>query len=822
MIKKIVLSFSVILLLSFTLTSSGFKDLVLEKLGEYSTNYPEKIYVQTDKPYYTTGEDLWFTAYLVNGINLKKSGKSRVIHVELINSKDSIISHKQLYTKDISATGDFKLDKDLDQGNYLLRAYTNYMRNDNQDYFFQKEIPVWNLAVNDSLNKVDIDLNKNNNTSTQNHLTEIPELKFYPEGGYLINGIQCKIGIKVQDKSNRDIVIEGTIKDSDGEVISAFKTFDFGLGLTSITPEPNKTYYASVLINNQETTYPLPKALPEGYQLNITNNGQEIILKASSNSSLGLMNSFLVAHQRGKLIFEKLENKDTITYTIKLNTETLQDGIANFTLFDNNGKPVCERLVYIDNPTNEIDVTVNKNVNFPKTREKVTLQIDLKDKNENQLSGNLSMAITDLDVIPQNTNEENIKTHLLLNSDLRGHVAKPGYFFEKENDSKRRFLLDVVMLTHGWRRFTWNELLYNSTKKDIYKAENGLYVSGRTTALKQKGNNISAATRLTFYGSLTQLEKQSDSNGRFTYGPFVFHDTLPTIIEARIDKFKSDAKNSRNVSIFLEKEYYKYPKVTRDSTLNSSLSDDKKITNFIDRSLSKSKIDAEFNENARLLDEVVIIAHKKSEKEKRNELLDERTDYGFPTRRLDMKDLENAGTLSLSQIMNQIPGVTYFNDTIRIRNSVPEVYLDGMRIEMTDIVNVFGNDIEFIDVLLGADAAFFSNSGNGVVAIHSRVGANIRSRNVKRKPGIIDFTSIGFYTAREFYSPDHSNEFDEVLKQDIRTTLHWEPKITLTDLEDKAEVSFYTSDSRSRYSIKIEGVTDSGIPVYHLSTFEVE
>lgn len=466
---------------------------------------------------------------------------------------------------------------------------------------------------------------------------------------------------------------------------------------------------------------------------------------------------------------------------------------------------------------------MSRNISTPSTRDQVTLDIDLKDKDGNNLSGNLSMSITDLDVIQQNSNQENIKTHLLLNSDLRGKIENPGYFFEKENDPKRRFLLDVVMLTNGWRRFTWNELLYKSPSKNNHKLEDGIYISGRTTALRQKGKKIPAATRLTFYGSLTQLKKQSDQNGTFKYGPFVFHDTLPTILEARVKNFKNSEKNNRHVSIFLQNEFYKYPKVNRESLLKSSSNNQDRISNFINTSQAISKIDAEYMESARILDEVVIIGHKKSFDEKRNELLDERTDYGFPTRRLDLNDLENAESLSLSDILNQLPGVSVFNDSISIRNGgVPSIYLDGMQIEMSNIAHITGGEIEFIDLLIGADAAFFSNSGNGVVAIHSKVGSNLLSKNVKRKPGIIDFTSIGFYSAREFYSPDHSNDFEEVLKQDLRTTLHWEPKITLNDSMNKAEVKFFTSDSRSSYAIKIEGITSTGIPVYHMSTFDVD
>ena len=100
MIKKITLIITGAILLSFT-TLNNFRDLVLNKLTAYSNNYPEKIYIQTDKPYYSLGEDIWYTAYLVNGITHKRTGKSRIIYVELINPQDSIISKKQLYTNEM-------------------------------------------------------------------------------------------------------------------------------------------------------------------------------------------------------------------------------------------------------------------------------------------------------------------------------------------------------------------------------------------------------------------------------------------------------------------------------------------------------------------------------------------------------------------------------------------------------------------------------------------------------------------------------------------------------------------------------------------------
>ncbi len=822
MIKKTALSIALITLLSFT-SFNNFRKLVLEKLEAKTNDYPEKVYIQTDKPYYTTNDDIWYTAYLVNGVTHKKSDKSRVVYVELINKNDSILIKKQLYTHDVSVAGDFKLGKELMPGNYTLRAYTNYMRNENPDYFFYKQIPIWDINKNDSLGTVQI--NSDTRPDKNNGSMLPPEISFYPESGHLINGITSKVGIKVKDRHNKNIVVEGNIKDSNNNIVSTFKTLKFGLGVITLLPEDSKTYYASIIVNNKEVKYPLPKALPNGYNLNIANYGNQIVLKVSSNNPAGLKNSFLVAHQRGRLIFEKLETKDTHSSLIRLKTEVLSDGVANFTLFDNNRKPVCERLVYIDNPDNDVMVNVNMDSKTPKTRDEVSIQLDLKDKGGNNISGNLSMSIIDIDAVGQSTKNENIKTHLLLNSDLRGSIDNPGYFFEKENDLRRRYLLDLLMMTHGWRRFTWNDILYDIKKPKTFSPEKGIFITGHTTALKGDKQQIPTATRLTFMGTTIHQEKKlTDQNGIFKYGPYVFNDTLNTLIEARTKDFKSDdERKNRFVSIHLDDNFHESPIITRNATLKSTPIDTIKITSFIEQAQRISKINANFLESRRILDEVVITAKKKSEADKRRETLNKRTDYGFPSNRIDMKDFENLEFLTVLDLLNTLPGVNAFNNSISIRNQgTPSIFLDGFRVQLEDILYLNGLDVEFIDVLKGANAAFYSNSANGVIAIYSKTGSNIRSRNIIRKPGIIDFTAIGFYSAREFYAPDHINDSGEALKQDIRTTLHWEPKIMLTNDSNKAEISFFTSDSKSNYAIKVEGITDTGVPVYHLSTFEVD
>lgn len=815
MSKGVLFFLILITFLSFT-PFNNFKDLVNEKLNEYNLNYPEKIYVHTDKPYYTLGENIWFTSYLTNGITHTKSNKSKIVYADLVNKNDSVVAQRKLYVKDISVAGDFKIDIDWEYGNYILRAYTKYMSAKGADFYFQKEIPIWNLDKTQNIGKE----NLNSNHSKSNQINYRPDLNLYPESGYLVNGLTTKIAIKIKDlKSN--IGFNGVIKDSENKIITDFKTSEFGLGLTYLKPEKNKSYYASIIINGKEEVYPLPKALKKGYNLEITNHKNQINLKAASNTEVGLKNSFLLVHQRGNIVFQKLETKTINEYFIKLNTTSIKSGVTHFTLFNNEGKPVCERLVFIDNPNESYKVDVNSSIINPTTREKNTLTIGIQDTEGNFANGNLSLSITDMNAVTQNSQNESIKTYLLLNSDLRGKIENPRYFFEKDNSLKRQHLLDLTMLTNGWSKFTWNDLLYSKNKQ--IEPEIGLFISGQTHDLKQKGKPISAATKLNIVENIIHQEsKQSDLKGKFSYGPYVFYDSISVIIQARVKDFEREFTNNRNVKILLDKPTSFKPKVVRNNIIKSNHPDNTTIVNYINSAQKISDIDTEFLENARRLDEVLILAKKKSEAEERTELLNERTNNVTPTHRLDLNEVIGGESQSIIFLLNTLPGVTATNQGVSIRNNGQAgILLDGFPVTFDDISFMFGSDIEFIDVLSGANAGFYANAASGIISIYTKTG-NFNFKNIKRKPGIINFKAVGFYTAREFYAPKHSNSYDEVKKQDIRTTLHWEPKITLTNKSKKAEVSFFTSDEASSYAIRIEGITDTGIPVYHLSTFEVD
>jgi len=240
------------LLCSFGYAGSIVIEKLLSQIKKYEKeNAPEKTFIHTDKPYYTTGETIWLKSYLVNGVNHSAIKKSEVLYVELINSNDSIVfKEKQHVSKsDLGVAGSILINEKWDSGNYQLRAYTNYMRNDNSNYFFKKNIaieklkePVKGLDYIDLNNVPVIDTTKVKEDINNTIVSKLEDLtiKFYPEGGTIVANKKNVFGIKALHKNGNGVKIEGVIREKQTKTISSpFRTFDFGLGSVSFIPKIN-------------------------------------------------------------------------------------------------------------------------------------------------------------------------------------------------------------------------------------------------------------------------------------------------------------------------------------------------------------------------------------------------------------------------------------------------------------------------------------------------------------------------------------------------------------------------------------------------------
>ena len=104
----------------------------------------EKLYLQFDKPYYITGDTLWFKAYLLEANFLAASTKSGIFYLEIANDKNLLIKRMMLPVVGGLSWGNIALSqKEFPEGAYILRAYTNLMRNFGEDLLFKKQVNIY-------------------------------------------------------------------------------------------------------------------------------------------------------------------------------------------------------------------------------------------------------------------------------------------------------------------------------------------------------------------------------------------------------------------------------------------------------------------------------------------------------------------------------------------------------------------------------------------------------------------------------------------------------------------------------------------------------
>ena len=105
----------------------------------------ERVYLQTDKQFYLSGELVWMK-FIATDLDQRLSDVSKVGYVELLDSASAVVQARLVLEKGVG-DGCLQLPSTLPTGNYRLVAYTRYMRNEEEEVFFEKPLAVVNTFV---------------------------------------------------------------------------------------------------------------------------------------------------------------------------------------------------------------------------------------------------------------------------------------------------------------------------------------------------------------------------------------------------------------------------------------------------------------------------------------------------------------------------------------------------------------------------------------------------------------------------------------------------------------------------------------------------
>lgn len=846
-IKKhfIVLSILIntIFIVGFTIPDTGFFKKTIDLLESFhAKRVQEKIYLHFDKPYYSLGEDVWFKAYLTNGQIHTNQVLSSTAYVELINPDGSILETKTIKVAPGRGAGHFFIPDSLRAGDYMVRAYTNHMRNFDDSYFFHKSLKLYGAikAAPEQLTKTGNGTSKAKSHILPNPQMVSPKVEFFPEGGHLVDGLVNLVGLKVTDSNGNGIDIEGAIENQNHEKIGTLNKTKFGIGSFKIIPNSNKKHFISFLYNDRLHAFQLPNSNPKGHILHVINHNDDFMaLQVQTNIKNGLQGAYIIGHTRGIISFTKENLPNVMRLNFKIEKDNLLEGIIQLTLFAASGEPLCERLAYIEEkrPKYTANAYMDLEDESYGLRKKVSTQIILIDGTEKPLAGQFSMSVTNSDLVDQQLAEGNINTYFLLTSDLRGKIENPQYYFNSKN-SDRKFTLDNLLLTQGWRRFIWKEVLNDSLPEMKFYAENGFNFSGTlsnssSSQFKPEPGRVSVMVKSDVNFGLKEFD--TDETGRFVVGGYQFYDTTKVFIQAQNKKIKKKKKNKTAEKI----KFNEFVRITLDKYSNPEFDNSswglvyhQNIPTIFNKYLNETArlntILAEYDAGTRtiVLEGIDIKSTKQYDREA-DPFYRDGNIMGKPDIRMIPDSLNVRSGDIFSNLLNRIAGVEIVNDLdgnpprviIRGNRAPALLLLDNVPTEGNIIQAININQIAFVDVLKNPQPIYGGRGAGGVVAVFMKDGKNYGDSY--KKPNFVNLEHPGYHKIKEFYSPDYSVTKPEHKKPDLRTTLFWEPNVTV-DSTGVAQVVFYTGDVETNYNIEIEGLSTNGDPISIRESFTTE
>ena len=443
------------LLLFIPLEPNNFKASdIAEKLEKYTEQFPiEKIFVHNDRGYYGPGETIWLKSYLVAGSLHSPSPISNNVHIELIAPDRSLSEHVMLYSESGFSNGHINVPNDAVSGTYLIRAYTNWMKNFDESFFFEKEIEI----VADT-------------TIQQTSPKPKTSIQFLPEGGHLVDQIPTRIAFKASHLISDELELFDGNDTSLGEI----KIAHDGMGLFALSPQYGQTYYVKDGTGNR---FDLPQIESSGYSISANSNLADLVkitLRANPNTS-NKSNLKAIVHSRGLVSFAIDVDLSKNVAFLNLPKNQMPEGISHITLFDSKNNPILERLVFVDKDQLQANVQGDQDIYEP--RSLVKTKVKVTDNEGNPVKGSFSLAALDVNLVPTSLPTKNIKTELLIDSDLKGKINNPSYYFSESPKAKEH--LDLLLMTKGWRKFSWQNVIEENYPEIEFLIEKGYNVEGR-------------------------------------------------------------------------------------------------------------------------------------------------------------------------------------------------------------------------------------------------------------------------------------------------------------------------------------------------------
>ena len=748
---------------------------VIHKFDEHRvTHLQEKLYLHADRTFYLTGETMWFKIYLVDGSLHKKLALSKVAYVEIIQDQTAVLQTK-IELKEGTGNGSFFIPATLASGNYTIRAYTNWMKNSDPEFYYHQPITIINPFK-----------------SMEAATSEMVDLRvsFFPEGGNLVNGLTSKVAFKIHDQHGNGVDGKGAVVNRKNDTVATFASLKFGLGNFTMTPSAADEYKALLIDpKGKVKSFSLPPIFQEGYVMRMKDERDQLIITIQNTGS-SPENILLFAHNRQVITKTEVQASMQGITKFVINKELLRDGISHLTVFNGELQPVCERL-YFKRPAKNLSIHVGNLVQKYETREKVRLNITTTNENNLPVAADLSMSVYQLDSLPA-LDRTDIVSYLYLTSDLTGVIESPAYYISG-TDKNAEAATDNLMLTHGWRRFSWSNVFNAVPNPPQYIPEYRSHIiEGKVRTLSGETASY-VSTYLSTPGKSVRLyTSRSNAQGRIQFEMKNFYGSQKIIAQTNQ---KLDSTFVIEIKSPFSGKYAALP----SPSFNIPSTHEK---NLLKRSISMQVQDV-FYENR-------LNRFKRSTQDSsafygeadESYLLDDYT--RFPVMEEVMREYVKGVWVRKRKDGFHFLVLDNVNHDVFEEN--PLILMDGVPVfDVNDIMELNPVNIKKLDVFtrmyyLG------HQSLPGIVSYSSNAG-DMAGFQLDPKTLTLDYE--GLQLQREFYAPQYEKADEQKSRlPDQRTLLHWRPDINTT--QGKANVEFFTSDVAGNFMVIMEGMSADG------------
>lgn len=752
----------------------------------------EKLYVHTDQSVYLPGETLWYRLFYVDGSAHKPLSVSKVAYIELINTDQRAVLQNTVALGDKGGNGAMNLPTSMPSGTYVLRAYTQWMRGTSPEFFFEKVITLVN-----PFRKPELPLTAD---------TLAWSVQSYPEGGQLVAGLPATVAVQATDrKTGRGAAYRGVVLTPANDTVARFTTHRFGIGTFRMTPLANTTYRLRLTDDRgRSVVRPITSAVaPAGYTMQVEAGANEQLQIMVRSNVPGQTNAevYLLGHTRQVIGVSDRQVLRDGQATFMVPVQQLGEGVSHLTVFTAAGQPVCERL-WFRKPNTSLSAQLTTDKSTYAARTPVTLTLATSLPNGTTATADASVAVFRLDSLAP-LDPVNLPDYLWLASDLRGAVENPAYYLTQSGPDAD-LARNNLMLTHGWRRFRWDNVLNPpASAMPIQPESRGLTVRGRVLNARTGQPAADVVTYLSVPGQGSRLySRRSDEAGYVRYelpqlvGPHeLVLQPAPVDSSYRVDLLSPyaepasatplplfdlaptlrDALTTRSLAMQVQNHYFATP-----PSLPAADS-----STFYGRPDEHYRLDAytRFQTMEEVLSEYV---------------------PGIAVKRL------SGGRFALRA--NNLPGKAFFDDT-------PLMLIDGVPVFDTDqLMAISPLKFRTLDVMT---SRYFLGplAYSGVLSLNS-YKQDLAGYRLDPRAVVLDYD--GLQARREFAAPGYDSAAQQASRlPDLRQLLYWNPQVT-TQANGKAGLTFYTSDQAGHYQVVVQALTADGRFTTASHTFTVQ